>query len=230
MCALPYNVIVKLTFCPAPCNERRSDRSSWQYASIAILNQLPSDATCSRSSGERPLSADDRRLSPFPDHNHFRAGSSVTKCRHSEIIVYQPLPHPAHGLAQNSMFTYPLRISRFCKELNAGFALLNLKNDSLRKRFDGIKCELACIIALREAKSHPQTTSSESRKSFTTSLCEAWCQPMSSRATSGRGRRMELRRCNNAIRIFGFQVTYSPRSGLPFWLYGTYPSAGVLLQ
>ena len=135
-----------------------------------------------------------------------------------------------HARGQNSMFTYPLRISRFCKELNAGFALLNLKNDSLRKRFDGIKCELACIIALREAKSHPQTTSSESRKSFTTSLCEAWCQPMSSRATSGRGRRMELRRCNNAIRIFGFQVTYSPRSGLPFWLYGTYPSAGVLLQ
>ena len=39
----------------------------------------------------------------------------------------------------NSDFTLPLKISKFCKEIHAGFGLLNLKNDSLRKRFDGMK-------------------------------------------------------------------------------------------
>jgi len=33
----------------------------------------------------------------------------------------------------------PLLISQFIKDLHAGFHLLNLKNDSLRKRNDGIK-------------------------------------------------------------------------------------------
>ena len=46
-------------------------------------------------------------------------------------------------LAVNSVtlgdFSRPMRISRFVKEVHAGFQLLNLKNDSLRKRSDGIK-------------------------------------------------------------------------------------------
>ena len=36
----------------------------------------------------------------------------------------------------------PNRISAFLQELNAGFRLLNLKNDSLRKRFDGLKYDI----------------------------------------------------------------------------------------
>lgn len=36
----------------------------------------------------------------------------------------------------------PLRIARFIGELDSGFRLLNLKNDSLRKRFDGLKYDL----------------------------------------------------------------------------------------
>jgi hypothetical protein len=36
-------------------------------------------------------------------------------------------------------FSRPVRIGKFLKELYSGFQLLNLKNDSLRKRFDGIK-------------------------------------------------------------------------------------------
>jgi hypothetical protein len=50
-------------------------------------------------------------------------------------------------LAVNSVtagdYNRPLKISKFVKELYTGFQLLNLKNDSLRKRFDAIK---VCLI------------------------------------------------------------------------------------
>lgn len=36
-------------------------------------------------------------------------------------------------------FRRPLQISRFIKDVHAGFQLLNLKNDALRRRSDGIK-------------------------------------------------------------------------------------------
>lgn len=39
----------------------------------------------------------------------------------------------------------PLQISRFLADLSAGFRLLNLKNDGLRKRFDGLKYDVKKI-------------------------------------------------------------------------------------
>jgi len=39
----------------------------------------------------------------------------------------------------------PFRISAFTKDLAAGFSLLNLKNDLLRRRFDSIKYDLKKI-------------------------------------------------------------------------------------
>jgi hypothetical protein len=36
-------------------------------------------------------------------------------------------------------YARPLMISQFIKDIHAGFQLLNLKNDSLRKRSDSIK-------------------------------------------------------------------------------------------
>lgn len=39
----------------------------------------------------------------------------------------------------NGDYYIPIEISQFIHDLNAGFKLLNLKNDSLRKRFDGLK-------------------------------------------------------------------------------------------
>lgn len=39
----------------------------------------------------------------------------------------------------------PLNISRFVADLNAGFRLLNLKNDGLRKRFDALKYDVKKI-------------------------------------------------------------------------------------
>lgn len=46
-------------------------------------------------------------------------------------------------LARNSVtlgeYKRPLQISQFIKDVHAGFQILNLKNDTLRKRSDGIK-------------------------------------------------------------------------------------------
>lgn len=49
-------------------------------------------------------------------------------------------------LAVNSVtagdYGRPVRVAKFVGELDSGFRLLNLKNDSLRKRFDGLKYDL----------------------------------------------------------------------------------------
>ena len=46
-------------------------------------------------------------------------------------------------LARNSVtlgdYRRPLQIAQFIKDVHAGFQILNLKNDTLRKRSDGIK-------------------------------------------------------------------------------------------
>jgi len=42
-------------------------------------------------------------------------------------------------------YTRPGKISKFVGDLNAGFRLLNLKNDSLRKRFDALKYDVKKI-------------------------------------------------------------------------------------
>lgn len=36
----------------------------------------------------------------------------------------------------------PVQIAEFVSDMNAGFRLLNLKNDNLRKKFDGLKYNL----------------------------------------------------------------------------------------
>lgn len=39
-------------------------------------------------------------------------------------------------------YSRPVRIAKFIADLDAGFRLLNLKNDSLRKRYDALKYDL----------------------------------------------------------------------------------------
>ena len=39
-------------------------------------------------------------------------------------------------------YSRPVKIAKFVGELDTGFRLLHLKNDSLRKRFDGLKYDL----------------------------------------------------------------------------------------
>jgi hypothetical protein len=54
-------------------------------------------------------------------------------------------PHQSR-LATNSVtlgdLSRPLRIQAFLADLQAGFRLLNLKNDGLRKKFDGMKYDV----------------------------------------------------------------------------------------
>ncbi|KYN33464.1 Translin [Trachymyrmex septentrionalis] len=45
----------------------------------------------------------------------------------------------------NGHYSWPIEIATFVNELNAGFRLLNLKNDILRKRFDALKYDVKKI-------------------------------------------------------------------------------------
>ncbi|KAF7480573.1 Hypothetical predicted protein [Marmota monax] len=60
--------------------------------------------------------------------------------RHSEFVMKNS------RLSVNSVtagdYSRPLHISTFINELDSGFRLLNLKNDSLRKRYDGLKYDV----------------------------------------------------------------------------------------
>ncbi|CAL7933251.1 unnamed protein product [Xylocopa violacea] len=67
----------------------------------------------------------------------------------------------------NGDYNRPIEIARFMNELNAGFRVLNLKNDSLRKRYDGLKYavkkveEVVYDLSIRGLKPSPDTVSQE---------------------------------------------------------------------
>jgi len=75
-------------------------------------------------------------------------------------------------LAVNSVtfgeFQRPLKISKFVTDVYSGFQLLNLKNDSLRKRYDSMK-----VHSSDEKTNCPSTTSRRLRRSFMTCVFEA---------------------------------------------------------
>ncbi|KAK6513314.1 hypothetical protein TWF281_004951 [Arthrobotrys megalospora] len=58
---------------------------------------------------------------------------------HSLISMIEELTRLAVNSVTLGDYQRPMLISRFVKDLHAGFQLLNLKNDSLRRRGDGIK-------------------------------------------------------------------------------------------
>jgi len=64
-------------------------------------------------------------------------------------------------------YNRPMEISKFVGELNAGFRLLNLKNDSLRKRFDALKYDVKKIeevvydLSIRGLKPGSNNTNTE---------------------------------------------------------------------
>ncbi|CAO3687429.1 unnamed protein product [Umbelopsis vinacea] len=63
----------------------------------------------------------------------------------SFISVANELSRLAVNSVTSGDYERPRRISSFVKELMAGFQLLNMKNDNLRKRFDGVKYDLKRI-------------------------------------------------------------------------------------
>ncbi|KAL1933351.1 hypothetical protein VTP01DRAFT_7441 [Rhizomucor pusillus] len=64
---------------------------------------------------------------------------------HSYISLINELSRLAVNAVTVGDYVRPLRLSRFVKDVSAGFQMLNLKNDMLRKRFDGIKYDVKKI-------------------------------------------------------------------------------------
>ncbi|GAA5869484.1 hypothetical protein JCM3774_001464 [Rhodotorula dairenensis] len=67
---------------------------------------------------------------------------STEEYLHSLISLVNELSRLAVNRVTLGDYGAPVRYSRFAKELSNAFGLLNLKNDSLRKRFDSIKYDV----------------------------------------------------------------------------------------
>ena len=64
---------------------------------------------------------------------------SIEEYLHGLISLVEELARLAVNSVTLGEYERPLQISQFVKDLHAGFQILNLKNDSLRRRTDGIK-------------------------------------------------------------------------------------------
>jgi len=64
---------------------------------------------------------------------------------HGIINLVNELSRLAVNAVTLGDFSVPLRISVFVRDLYSGFLLLNLKNDSLRRRFDSLKYDMKKI-------------------------------------------------------------------------------------
>ncbi|KAF9964472.1 hypothetical protein BGZ70_006395 [Mortierella alpina] len=67
---------------------------------------------------------------------------SIEEFLHGVVSLTNELSRLAVNAVTSGDFARPVRIGKFLKELYSGFQLLNLKNDTLRKRFDGIKYDI----------------------------------------------------------------------------------------
>lgn len=86
-----------------------------------------------------------------PDWLSYYPGGIFTRCRQRGGGAGRSLPvrstHPSDRtqarFAPNAVILgdldIPLKISKFIKDIHSGFQLLNLKNDSLRRKSDGLK-------------------------------------------------------------------------------------------
>ncbi|CAD6888405.1 unnamed protein product [Tilletia controversa] len=70
---------------------------------------------------------------------------STEEYLHGLVNMINDLSRLAMNAVTVGDYSSPLRMSSFVKEVHAGFQLLNLKNDSLRKRFDAIKYDVKRI-------------------------------------------------------------------------------------
>ncbi|KAG5852833.1 translin [Anguilla anguilla] len=79
------------------------------------------------------------------------------------LIMASELSRLAVNSVTSGDYGRPLRISRFINELDSGFRLLNLKNDPLRKRYDGLKYDVKKIeevvydLSIRGLTKDPET-------------------------------------------------------------------------
>ena len=64
---------------------------------------------------------------------------SLEEYLHSLMTLVEELTRLARNAVTLGDYERPLLINKFVKDLHAGFQILNLKNDSLRRRSDGLK-------------------------------------------------------------------------------------------
>ncbi|KAI4614489.1 hypothetical protein J4E83_007143 [Alternaria metachromatica] len=64
---------------------------------------------------------------------------SLEEYLHSLMTLVEELTRLARNAVTLGDYERPLLINQFVKDLHAGFQILNLKNDSLRRRSDGLK-------------------------------------------------------------------------------------------
>jgi len=74
-----------------------------------------------------------------------RFSIAVEDYLHGLISLVNELSRLAVNAVTLGDYEAPLRISVFVKDLFAGFSMLNLKNDTLRRRFDSLKYDLKKI-------------------------------------------------------------------------------------
>lgn len=71
---------------------------------------------------------------------------AIEEYLHSLISLIEELARLAVNSVTLGDYHRPLEISRFVKDLHAGFQTLNLKNDNLRRRSDSIKYNVSTIV------------------------------------------------------------------------------------
>lgn len=64
---------------------------------------------------------------------------AIEEYLHALISLIEELTRLAVNAVTLGDYHRPLQISKFVKDLHAGFQILNLRNDSLRRRSDSIK-------------------------------------------------------------------------------------------
>jgi predicted translin family RNA/ssDNA-binding protein len=92
-----------------------------------------------------------------------RLAISAEDYLHGLISLVNELSRLAVNAVTLGNFEEPIRISIFVKDLFAGFSMLNLKNDTLRRRFDSLKYDIKKIeevvydVSLRKLAAPPGT-------------------------------------------------------------------------
>ncbi|GAA5833160.1 hypothetical protein JCM3766R1_001421 [Sporobolomyces carnicolor] len=97
---------------------------------------------------------------------------------HSLISLVNELSRLAINRVTMGDYAAPVQYSKFAKELSNAFGLLNLKNDSLRKRFDSIKYDVKRLeevvydLSLRGLLPSASLTTTTTATAATTELAE----------------------------------------------------------
>lgn len=83
---------------------------------------------------------------------HDRMMLATDEYLHGLISMVNELPRLAMNAVTVGDFVAPVRIASFVKQLHAAFQVLNLKNDILRKRFDGLKVRACGALTQYDVK------------------------------------------------------------------------------